>query len=320
MEQPPFSTFENYSENPYPEALPGALRALKDLANNNEVWQYPQEKEDVKLQQFSQDGDLIPIVRGDGSISGYSVEEILSVIRNPSCRAVWDVRYESGLVIETYDRHTAGFWAVQKGSGYFVWPRDFTGLMGHVQEKEGNDATSYYFVQVSAAMKKVPEFAASYVRGTLSVAGFILRNGDAADKVDLTYIVKADPAGYIPSSLVAMVAVETPMGIARIREYLVNHGFAPYIPIHAEPFHGVLQRESYDRDADSLDVRWKPEDAGSFNVYYDKTRWLGGAHVVAGEDTSEDDFRISESEGKVTITFEADVKGRNLQVFVKKAA
>jgi hypothetical protein len=195
MQKPPFSTFENYSANPYPDVYPKALQSLKDLANNDEIWQYPDEKESVTLRQFTREGDTVPHVRGDGSIDGYNVEEILAVIHQPSCRAIWDVRYENAFPVESYDRNTLGYWAAQKGSGYLVWPRDFTGILGHIQEREGDQVISYY-LQTSVKMKNIPEFPSSYVRGTLSVAGFILRSDGESNKVDLTYIVSLFMGSY----------------------------------------------------------------------------------------------------------------------------
>lgn len=195
MQKPPFSVFENYSENPHSEAFTKALETLKNLANNAEIWEHPSEREGVKLSQFTKEGDLIPTVRGEGSIEGYAVEEILSVIHQPSSRAVWDVRYENGFPVVSYDRNTVGFWAAQKGTGYLVWPRDFAGILGHRQDKE-EDKTISYYLQTSVDMKDVPEIPSSYVRGTLSVAGFILRDGDQPNKIDLTYIVSL--RGYLP--------------------------------------------------------------------------------------------------------------------------
>jgi len=318
MQQPPFHTFENYSVNPHPDAYPRALQTLKDLASNEEIWEHPSEREGILLRQFTQEGDAVPHVRGDGSIEGYSVEEILSVICQPSCRAIWDSRYEDGFPVESYGRNTLGFWAAQKGSGYFVWPRDFTGILGHTQEKELDRVVTYY-LQTSAEMENVPEFPSSYVRGTLSVAGFIFRPVDEASKVDLTYIVHVDPAGYIPSSVVAMIVIEIPMCIARVRGYLADHGFPPYIPHNSETFPGTMQAEVFDHASNTLEVKWKPGGAGTFNIYHDKSRWTDGASIVPGENTSETDFGVIVGEGKVTITFEAGVKDKNLHVVVKKA-
>jgi hypothetical protein len=131
--------------------------------------------------------------------------------------------------------------------------------------------------------------------------------------------VHVDPAGYIPSSLVAVVAIEIPMCIARIHGYLKNHGFPPYIPHHGELFPGIMQGEVFDHASNTLEVKWKPDGAGSFNIYYDKSRWTSGAKILPQENTTEADFTLTESEGKVTITFEVDVKDKNLQILVKKA-
>jgi hypothetical protein len=131
--------------------------------------------------------------------------------------------------------------------------------------------------------------------------------------------VNVDPAGYIPSSFVATVATEIPMCIARIRTYLADYGFPPYIPHHAETFPGTLQNETYDHPSKVLDVRWKPHGAGSFNIYYDRSRWTDGVTIVPGETTSENDFKVVQSEGKITIEFDGGVKDKNLQITVEKA-
>jgi len=167
-------------------------------------------------------------------------------------------------------------------------------------------------------MKNVPEFPSSYVRGTLSVAGFILRPVEEGIKVNLTYIVNVDPAGYVPSSLVAMVAIEIPMCIARVRQYLTDYGFPPYIPHHEGTFSGTMQGEVYDHPSSTLEVKWKPSGAGSFNIYYDKLRWTSGIKVVPEGNTTETDFLVTENEGKVTIVFDASVKGKNLHIVIKR--
>lgn len=312
-QQPPFSRVESYQPVPHPDALPKALQVLKELKGNGAIWRKAQVKDNVKLQQYKQQGDVIPTVRGDGSIEGWSMEELLATIRYQECRAVWDVGHEKGVVMEMYDRHTSCFWNSQKGEGWIVWPRDFVGMTGNVQE----GATTYYF-NVSVPMENVPKLKASHVRGSLDVAGFVLHQA-APNKIDLTYIVKVDPAGSIPAILVAGVTVDIPLAIAQIRKYLGKHGFPPYLPVHSEPFHGILQLESYDRKTDTLELRWRPEGAGSFNVYYDKKMWRNGARVVMGGNTSENDIKVSSGEGKVTIGFEEGAKGKNLQVFVKAA-
>lgn len=190
MQRPPFSTFEKYASNPYPDAFPKALKRLKELSTDDSIWQKSGEREGVTLRQYASEGTGVPIFRGDGYIEGYSVEEILSAIHQPSSRAIWDERYEDAFPIEIYDRNLVAYWAAQKGSGYLVWPRDFTGILGHAQEKEGDQRVSYY-VQTSVNMKNVPEFPASYVRGTLHVAGVILRPLDGTNRVEVTYIVRS---------------------------------------------------------------------------------------------------------------------------------
>lgn len=130
--------------------------------------------------------------------------------------------------------------------------------------------------------------------------------------------VNVDPAGYIPSSFVAIVVAEIPMCIARVRGYLADHGFPPYIPHHTETFPGTMQGETFDHTSSTFEAKWKAHGAGSFNIYYDKSKWAGGAKIVPGDNISETYFKVTESEGKLTITFEEDVKDKNLHIIVKK--
>lgn len=115
-----------------------------------------------------------------------------------------------------------------------------------------------------------------------------------------------------------MVAVEIPMCIARIRSYLQDHGFPPYIPRHTDTFPGTLQGDRFDHASGSTEIRWRPEGSRSFRVYYDKSKWIGGARVSPGEGTSEGDFQVKEGEGYIEIVCGDDVNGRNLVVTVKK--
>jgi hypothetical protein len=202
MQALPFSKFENYVSNPHPDALPSALRVFKELKDNNTIWQNAQVKEDVKLQRYKVDGDVIPTVRGDGVIEGWSVEEILAVIRSQSCRTVWDDGHKVGMVVERYDGCTFGFWAAQKGFGMLVWPRDFTGIAGCVQ-----DGDKTYYLNISAPMVDVPKFQATHVRGTLSVAGFTLHKVDGENKVNMTYIVREAPhmLGFLSALLCGLI-------------------------------------------------------------------------------------------------------------------
>jgi len=209
--------------------------------------------------------------------------------------------------------------------------------MGHFQEKEG-DKTVTYYLQTSVEMENIPKFPSSHVRGTIYVTGFIFRSVEGVNKVDVTYIVTIsfamlhvmsmltgssvqanfDPAGYIPSSLIALVSTEMPLCIARIRGYLTERGFPPHIPHHTSTFPGTLQGETYDHAPNTLEVQWKPDGAGSFSIIYDKSRWTSFPSIVPGENTSETDFKVVEGEGQVTIVFEAGVKDKNLHIVVKK--
>lgn len=314
IEQPANSVFEEYATNPYPDIYKQGLEKLKTLADDTDVWEFSAEKEEVNLYTYYEGGAPVPTVRGDGSIEGYTVEEILAVVHQPKCREVWDVRYDKGFPLERYSRGILKFYAAQKGTGYLVWPRDFTGISGHVQEKDGDDLISYY-LQKSASFDDVPDVE-GHVRGTLEVAGWIFRPGEEPNTVDATYIVKVDPAGSIPSSVVAMVATETPLCVAKVRDYMKAHGFPPYIPQHSAEFPGVLQREAFEND--SIDIEWKPSGAGSFDVFYDKKHWSGAkAAVQAG--TTESEVKFTPGDGKITVTADASAKGKNLHIVVSKA-
>ena len=112
------------------------------------------------------------------------------------------------------------------------------------------------------------------------------------------------------------MATETPLCIARVREYLEQHGYPPYIPQHA-PFPGTIQKEWFENGG--LTVYWKAAASGSFDVFYDPKKWTKGAKVVIGPQTTEDDYTVTVGEGKVTITAKEGSEGKNLKIKVQKA-
>jgi len=109
------------------------------------------------------------------------------------------------------------------------------------------------------------------------------------------------------------------MCIARVRGYLTDHGFPVYIPHNTETFPGIMQGETFDTASNTFDAKWKPYGAGSFNIYYDRSRWTAGAKIVPGDNTSEADFKVVQSDGKVTISVEEGMKNKNLHIVVKRA-
>lgn len=151
-------------------------------------------------------------------------------------------------------------------------------------------------------------------------------------QVKVTYIVKFDPRGSIPTALLSTIAKELPLCISRVGEFLSSKGYAPHMHQHDE-FPGQLRLEALhdlqeERNPETgeliseagqeLEVSWVGE-PGKFSIYFDEAFWKNGAKVVVGDGKVPEEFEIGTGEGKVTITVKEEGKGKALRVLVSKA-
>ncbi|KAF3913303.1 hypothetical protein ABW20_dc0101726 [Dactylellina cionopaga] len=337
--------FDTYSPILHPDAFPGALDLLKSIVADDTIsWVSNGNKGDVDLSYYDPEAESrynpgsgplpAPISRGVGNFqAGLTAEQILPMIHQIACRKHWDDRFKLGFPTLRFSRKLVRFYAVQKGvgEGWFVIvsPRDFTGYSGHVKEVGDDGVTRYYYLQTSADFEDVPDVE-GFVRGWTNLAGWVLEE-KAGEPVKCTYIVKFDPKGSIPATLIAQVVKETPLCISKVRDFIESNGLVPYVRMHSE-FPGQLRQEYLtDEEAEinpetgeklseggiQLTFSWIGA-PGSFDINFDP-KWETGVKVDIEEGKVAEDFEMKSENGKVTVTVKEGGNGKKLKLVVSKA-
>ncbi|KAG9086420.1 hypothetical protein FRC06_003093 [Ceratobasidium sp. 370] len=148
---------------------------------------------------------------------------LLSAICQPSARHHWDSRFASGGLLERYSRRTYKFYSVQHGVGIFVSERDIVGVQSVVLP---NEDVEKGFEVVQTSVEGDPENSGR-VRATLTCAGWsVVPRGD---DLEVTYIVKINPNGSIPSAVVSKIVQDIPLAIVNITNFIRSSGWPPYI-------------------------------------------------------------------------------------------
>ncbi|KAI9358906.1 hypothetical protein DFJ73DRAFT_818247 [Zopfochytrium polystomum] len=143
----------------------------------------------------------VPVTKGEITFVGFTPDQILEKLREPDFRKVWDARFEGAQVIERYDDEGGLVLSNQKGA-LFVSGRDFS--VAFQVYREGD---TIFYIQTSVEDPRTPE-TNGRVRAKLTVGAWILKA--SANGTDVTYITHANPNGTIPSTLLKMVATDTP--------------------------------------------------------------------------------------------------------------
>jgi hypothetical protein len=136
-----------------------------------------------------------------------------------------DQRFEGGHTLEWYNPNEQLSHTFQKGQ-FPVSGRDFVILKSTIRE------SSHRMIFLSTSVDEA-HFKADNkrVRADLSLAAFVIEKVEGGAM--LTYIVDVDPKGSIPSALIKLVAVQTPLCVAEVRRYLETYG----VPTHFSKIH-----------------------------------------------------------------------------------
>ncbi|KDN38471.1 hypothetical protein RSAG8_09456, partial [Rhizoctonia solani AG-8 WAC10335] len=212
---------DGYIPNPYQDKIDAALVYLRAEKEGGEGWENIDTKDGIILEKKYVPGDssAIPIVRGHGLVKSISAPSLLSAILQPSARHLWDARFESGALLERYGRKTYKFYSVQKGVGWIVSERDIVGVQ-HVQEGENG---AFEVIQTSV---DGPPGDKGRVRATLTAGWSAVPRGD---DLEVSYVVKINPNGSIPSAIVGKIVQDIPLSVVNIANFIREKGVPPYI-------------------------------------------------------------------------------------------
>ncbi|KAJ3121610.1 hypothetical protein HK100_012299 [Physocladia obscura] len=225
------------------------LEYLMKLQESNrptkQNWTFEWEKNGIVVHTLAIPDSSIPIVRGKGKITGgFTISEIFSVIRSPTCRKKWDQRFESGTPLFIFNQDETIGHTIQKGS-YFVPGRDMIvalttrrpshkELIHAVTSVDYKPSTS---IDITELLPLPRADNNNLVRANLTVSAWTLKsifsndgiNGRVDEVIEAVYIVQVDPKGNLPSAIVKLVQNSTPLVIPAVQTYLETNGPVPFI-------------------------------------------------------------------------------------------
>ncbi|GAK63649.1 bet v1-like protein [Moesziomyces antarcticus] len=262
----------------YEEALQKAQAQFEehnDPAKESE-WEDAGEREDVKLFKKTNPENAydVPIVKGVTLVENATPSQVLAVIQQPGMRKKWDPRFDAATQLERYDSQTYLFYTYLKSPSYFVWARDIVGVQRNKVSDSGDRIT---VIQTSVAADQYVDEAGSYsksrTRATLEVSAWDLIQQGSDTKLE--YVVKIHLNGSLPTSVVSMVATETPMCVGRVRDVYYTNGHLPY---------DAAQDKGDKSSSNTILVYSEYEDGDGTEATSGEKRWTIWYHAT-GEDS-----------------------------------
>ncbi|KAK0547177.1 hypothetical protein OC846_004131 [Tilletia horrida] len=219
-----------YFERPaeYTEALETAKAKFQTQLDDTEGWTSAGTREECDIFTKTEDASGIPVVKGTALIENATPEEVVATIQLPGMRRKWDVRFDGGYNVKRFTYTSYQFYSIAKTPSMFVWARDIAGVQDNILT---DDRSELRIIQTTVEDEEnLPDagsYALSRTRANLEYAGWQVKK--QGDDVIATYIVKVHLNGSIPTSVAALVATETPLCVAKVRDVLYQTGFAPYL-------------------------------------------------------------------------------------------
>ncbi|KAN0066473.1 hypothetical protein ACQY0O_000567 [Thecaphora frezii] len=317
----------------YRAALDKALaqfEAENDPATDAE-WEDAGEREGVKLYRKTspQHASDVPTVKGVTVVENTTPMQVFSIVQIPGMRKKWDPRFESGESLERYSPHSFLFYSVTKSPSYFVWARDLVGVQENLFRQGGDEII---IVQTSVSADKYVSEAASYsksrTRATLEVSAWKISK-EGANDTKVEYVVKIHLNGSLPTSVVSMVATETPMCVGRVRDIAYTYGHAPHeVLAQGEERNKTSLVHAEYEDGDGTEAtggakRWTGyyfgEGTDTFAVKYDNQRLYsqGIKLTVSGAAASKVQATDDAAAGQVKVEVDETAKGEKFTLVIE---
>ncbi|KAG8902369.1 START domain-containing protein 10 [Tulasnella sp. 408] len=297
-----------YPEFPYQAERDAALEYLRREAFSEDGWvtfvdnATSDNKQGVTYQKKTAKGDssAIPIVRARGLVEGFTPQQFLALITYPGVRATWDVRIEKTEVLKRFGRFLSEFYAIKRGIGWVVSPRDIVGCQDTIINEDG----SIERVLTSVEDSDRPPVSGR-VRATVTITGWVLSPVEQGTNV--TYVVKVNPNGSIPTAIInSTVVQEIPGAISRASEALHSKGYPPYISSDTQ---ALIRGEDFDFSTRIFEFDFLGKQGDVFEITFDSKIYSQGVTVEGGGDGVE----ASVDDNRVTIKVE---KEREVQLRV----
>jgi hypothetical protein len=211
---------------------------------------------------------FIPVHKGSKVIEGVSAEEVAAVINGLDCRKVWDERFDSALVLQSYGGQTKTMFMTAKGGfpfrdrGFYlanVMAREHlpnsTRRTGEVAEQSPTTRNAIFCVSASFSAESAKLFSPAKYNpyglpiGRVYMDAWILETLDPYTKENYTIpssrctrLVAVDYAGSIPAAFNSMINATLARGVLAVEAYMKNN-IKSALPLTRLPAPGLLISE-----------------------------------------------------------------------------
>lgn len=211
-----------------------------------------------------------------------------------------------------------------KSPSYFIWARDIAGVQRNLYDhpSKGSITILQKSVENEEYLPDAGSYAKSRTRATVELSGWILK--PKGEDTEVTYIVKVRLNGNIPTSVVSMLATETPMCVGRVRDVYYSTGFAPHDE-HREGGKTIMATMEFEdgdgTEASAGERKWTgiylAKGADEFNVIYDTKRMYPQGVDFAVEGDAKDNVKVEQNgEGKIKVTVDEKADGKQFRVVI----
>ncbi|KAF9983499.1 hypothetical protein BGZ65_001732 [Modicella reniformis] len=174
-------------------------------------------------------GAGLPMLRGEGVITGgWTVEQINAVIESTGCRQIWDERFDTLSVAETFNANEYLFHVTLQNIGSLTG-RDLAGVTIIDRDPQ---TSALYNVSTSVLDSTIPEDPGR-VRAILELSGWSLRpifdgRGNTLS-VNVTYVIQIDIRGTLSNSVIKSVSSSMMTPVTRLNHFINKTGHPPFV-------------------------------------------------------------------------------------------
>lgn len=191
--------------------------------------------------------------------------------------------------------------------------------MSGIQKDYIDSDGSCMIIQHSVDTDDVPEQPGAK-RADLSLSGWHFKPEGAHTRV--SYIFQVDLRGSIPSSIVGLVATETPLCIARARDLFFERGFSPFVRHDTSRDPAIIfQTELIDPEPHSREYRCTittgDKTGESFVIAYDLHTMYKPEGGVKISLQGESDAVQAQDDGKGLITVTTRASGKTVTIILR---
>eukprot|EP00727_Mastigamoeba_balamuthi_P000824 m51a1_g10739 hypothetical protein (199) ;mRNA; f:314570-315765 len=190
------------------------FETFKALSLSSEGWAEGLQKHGVRVTTKSVAGSAFLVMRGEGVVAR-PVDEVLALCSAPERRLEWDTLAATCTALHRDDDGTVLLRYTTKAP-MLVSPREFLLEMRTTKEADGTA-----ILVAHSVTREGVEPLKKHVLGNMQTTGFVLQPLPD-NKTRVIYTVQADPAGWLPSSLVNKVSLDQPLGILGLRKVLTG--------------------------------------------------------------------------------------------------